>query len=688
MTLLAAPAPAPARPVRVTGAALLGGVVVALLAAVHLTQGTAAVGPGDLWALLTGTGSDQAAAVVVASRIPRLLAGVVVGAALGASGAALQSISRNPLAAPDTLGVNAGAHLAVVVVAASGVTLPLLASGMLAFAGGLAAAGLVLALAAGGGTSPTRLVLAGSAVSLALYALTTVVLLLFAQETTGLYAWGSGSLSQIGFDAVAGAGPAVALGIAALVALGGRLDILGLGDDTAAALGVSVRRTRLVVVLLAVGLAAAAVVVAGPIGFVGLCAPAAVRIVAPLVPGLHRHRLLVPMSALAGVGVVLGADVVVRAALGGQAGVEVPTGVVTTVFGAIVLVLLAQRFRGSGPARQAPAARSARLRDHRAYLVVLAVLVVLTVGVAGAGTLLGDAHLLAGDVVNWAAGRGGRVTTFVLDTRVPRVLAALLAGAALALAGAAVQAVCRNPLAEPGLLGVSGGAGLAAVAAITLVPTVGTWTLVAVAALGALATCALVFGLAARGGLASDRLVLIGVGVSYGALSLITVLLVATDPFNETKALTWLSGSTYGRTPTSLIPVGIALVVAAVLLFRARGELDLMALDDDTPRVLGIPLGRTRLLLLAVAALLTAGSVTAVGVISFVGLVGPHAARALVGARHGRVLPVAMLLGGLLVCLADLLGRTVIAPAQLPAGLLSALIGTPYFVYLLWRSRA
>lgn len=687
MTLLAAPAPSPARPGRVTGAAVLGGAAVALLAAVHLTQGTAAVGPGDLWALLTGTGSDQAAAVVVASRIPRLLAGVVVGAALGASGAALQSISRNPLAAPDTLGVNAGAHFAVVVVAAFGVALPLLASGLLAFAGGLAAAGLVLALSAGGGASPTRLVLAGSAVSLALYALTTVVLLLFAQETTGLYAWGSGSLSQIGFDAVAGTGPAVAIGIAALVVLGGRLDILGLGDDTAAVLGVSVRRTRLVVVLLAVALAAAAVIVAGPIGFVGLCAPAAVRIVAPLVPGLHRHRLLVPMSALAGVGVVLGADVVVRAVLGGQAGVEVPTGVVTTVFGAIVLVLLAQRFRDSGPVRQTPAVRSTRLRDHRAYLVVVVVLTLLTVGVAGAGTLLGDAQLLAGDVVNWVAGRGGRVTTFVLDTRVPRVLAALLAGAALALAGAAVQAVCRNPLAEPGLLGVSGGAGLAAVAAITLVPSVGTWTLVGIAALGALGACALVFGLAARGGLASDRLVLIGVGVSYGTLSLITVLLVATDPFNETKALTWLSGSTYGRTFTSLLPVGIALLVATVLLVRARGELDLMALDDDTPRVLGIPLGRTRLLLLAAAALLAAGSVTAVGVISFVGLVGPHAARALVGSRHGRVLPVAMLLGGLLVCLADLLGRTVIAPAQLPAGLLTALIGTPYFVYLLWRSR-
>jgi ABC-type Fe3+-siderophore transport system permease subunit len=689
MTLTATPpAPAPLRPARVTGAVAAGVGIVVALAAVHLTQGTAAVGPGEVWALLTGTGSDQAAAVVVASRVPRLLAGFVVGAALGAAGAALQSVARNSLAAPDTLGVNAGAHFAVVTVAALGFALPLFASGLVAFAGGLAAAGLVLALSSGGGTAPTRLVLAGSAVSLALYSLTSVVLLLFAQETTGLYAWGSGSLAQIGFDAVAQAGPPVALGIVVLMMLGRRLDILGLGDDTAQVLGVPVRLTRSVTVLIAVALSAAAVTVAGPIGFVGLCAPAVVRIVSPLVPGLHRHVVLVPMSALAGVAVVLGADVVVRAALGGQAGVEVPTGVVTTVFGAIVLVVLAQRFRDSGPVRQAPSARSGRLRDHRAYLVVLVVLGTATVAVAGAGLLLGDAQLPAGHVLTGGAGGGGGVTTFVLDTRVPRVLAALLAGAALALAGAAVQAVCRNPLAEPGLLGVSGGAGVAAVAAITLVPTVGTWTLAAVAAAGALVACAVVFGLAARGGLASDRLVLIGVGVSYGTLSLITVLIVQTDPFNETKALTWLSGSTYGRTFGQLTPVLIALVVAVVLLARARAELDLMACDDDTPQVLGIALTRTRLALLVVAALLTATAVAAVGVISFVGLVAPHAARALVGARHTRVLPVAMLLGAVLVCLADLLGRTVIAPAQLPAGLLTAVIGTPYFVYLLWRSRA
>ena len=671
----------------VAAVAALGVAVVVVLAAVHLTQGTSTVGVADLFALLTGSGTDRTAAVLVASRVPRLLAGVVVGAALGAAGAALQSITRNALAAPDTLAVNAGAHLVIVACAVFGLAVPVEASALLAFAGGLGAAALVFGMS-GGGTGPTRLVLAGSAVSLALFALVSVLILLFTEETTGLYAWGSGQLAQIGPGPVARMAPVVLLGIAALVALGRRLDVLGLGDDTAVVLGVPVRRTRVVVAVLAVLLAAAAVTVAGPVGFVGLCAPAAVRLAAPFVPELYRHRVLVPMSALAGIGVVLAADVLVRLALGGQGGIEVPTGVVTTVLGAVVLVVVARRFRDSGPVRQPPAARSGRLRGRGAFLLVTAVTVALTGATAAGGLLLGDAFLLMGDVANWFAGRAGPVTTFVLDARVPRVLAALLAGAALAVAGAVVQAVCRNPLAEPALLGVSGGAGVAAVAMITLVPTVGVWSLTGSAVLGALAASAVVFGLAARGGLATDRLVLVGVGVSYGSMALITLMIVFTDPWNEAKALTWLAGSTYGRTFPQVLPVAVALLLAVAAFVHVRDELDLLALDDDTPRVLGIALGRARLALLGAAAVLTATAVSAIGLLAFVGLVAPHAARALVGARHARVLPVAAMLGGLLVCLADVVGRTVIAPAQLPAGTLTALIGTPYFAWLLWRSRA
>ena len=499
---------------------------------------------------------------------------------------------------------------------------------------------------------------------------------------------GSGSLSQYGTSSLLWMGPIVVLGVLGLLLLASRLDLHGLGDDAAAVLGVDVRRTRLVTVLLTVMLSAAAVTVAGPVGFVGLAAPAIVRLLVPVVPGLARHRVLLPMSALSGIVVVIGADVLVRLTLGAQVGgVEVPTGVVTSFFGAIVLVVLACRFRDSGPTRSAPAARSARLRSSTGFVVVLCVAASATLAVTVGGLLVGDAMLLAGDLVNWVAGQAGPIVTFVLDARVPRVLAALTAGAALAVAGAVIQAACRNPLAEPGIIGVTGGAGLGAVLVITLVPAVSTAMLTGSALVGAGVASLLVFGLAARSGLDSDRLVLIGVGVSAGAAAAITFVIVLSDPYNVGKALTWLSGSTYGRSLDQVAPVAAALVLAAPLLWRARRELDLIAVDDDTPRVAGVVLERSRPLLLGVACVLTAMAVAAVGVIAFVGLVAPHAARALVGAKHIRVLPIAALLGALLVSVADSVGRTVIAPGQLPAGLVAALVGTPYFVWLLWRAR-
>ncbi|PZF56198.1 hypothetical protein DEI92_15435, partial [Curtobacterium sp. MCBD17_034] len=228
-------------------------------------------------------------------------------------------------------------------------------------------------------------------------------------------------------------------------------------------------------------------------------------------------------------------------------------------------------------------------------------------------------------------GRAGPIVSYVLDTRVPRVLAALLAGAGV--------------------------------------------------------VAAVVFGLAARGGFRQDRLVLIGIGASAATTALIGLLIALTDPFNATKALTWLSGSTYGRTMPDVVPVVVALALGLVVVGLRHRALDLVSLDEDTPRLLGLRLPATRLLFLVTSVVLTATAVAAVGTIGFVGLVAPHAARALVGRRHARVVPVAVLLGAVLVCLADLLGRTVIAPAQIGAGLLTAVIGTPYFVWLLARSR-
>ncbi|MEU3551478.1 iron ABC transporter permease [Streptomyces longwoodensis] len=683
-----APAPAtdsPAVPTRSGVAAVTAVLVllVAVLAAVDITQGTAAVGATDVWHALTGRAGPGDASVVIASRLPRMTAGLLVGAALGTAGAALQAVSRNPLAAPDTLAVNAGSYLALGVLGVTGLSLPLLASSGVAFLGALTAAAVVLSLS-GLGTGTVRLVLAGSALTLGLTSLTQGLLLLFPQRTNGLYQWSQGSISQNGFDGVVQMAPVAAVAVLGLLLVARRVDALALGDDAARGLGVPVRATRVTVVVLASLLAAAAVTLAGPVGFVGLCAPALVRPLARRVRPLVRMRASLPVTALAGAGLVLGADVLLRATVPPESAVAVPTGVVTSIVGAVFLVAMALRVRDSAAAS---APERLRIPTRAVFLATVAVLVGVLVTVLLAGVLLGDTTLLLGDVVNWARGTAVQPVSYVLDTRVPRVLAALLAGAALALSGTLVQAVTRNPLAEPGVLGVSGGAALGAVLLVTTVPSAGSWGVAGAAFAGAALTALVVFGLAARGGFGQNRLVLVGVGVSAATSALIGLFIVLTDPFNATKALTWLSGSTYGRTLPDTLPVAAALVLGIALVLVRRTELDLVSLDDDTPALLGLRLAPARLGFLVAAVLLSATAVAAAGTIGFVGLVAPHAARALVGRRHVRVVPVTLLLGAALVGTADLLGRTMIAPAQLGAGLMTAVIGTPYFLYLLMRAR-
>ncbi|MGQ2910815.1 iron ABC transporter permease [Aeromicrobium sp.] len=660
-------------------------IAIAAVSAVHVVQGTADVGVPELWGWLTGTGSGQATAVVVESRLPRLAAGVVVGLSLGVAGAVMQSVARNMLASPDTLAVNSGAFLAVTVGATVGVPSVIAGDLVLAFGGGLLAALVVFALA-GTEYGTVRLVLAGTVISLGFMAISTMLIILDPQGAIGLQAWQAGTLSQNGFGTLRLMAPLMVVVVVLTLLHARRLDLLTLGDDEARSLGVPVRRTQLTVIVLAVLLSAVSVTVAGPIGFIGLVAPALVRLGTSRVKGLHRHRALVPLSGLAGVAVVLLADVTVRAVMGSQRAVQVPTGVATTILGAVVLVGFAMRLRASR-LDEAGNALDVRGLGVRRPGLLIGVLVVLLAVVAGASMLVGDRMFLVGDLLNWLAGRGGPITSSVMDARAPRIVAAVLAGVALAVSGALIQGVTRNPLADPTLLGVSGGASVGAVVVVTAVPTASFWAISGASTAGALLAATLVFGLAARSGFATDRLVLLGVGVAYGATATVTVLIVATDPFNAAKALTWLSGSTYGRAYEHLTPLVVACLVLLPIAFAASRRLDLLSVDEDTPRVVGVDPARSRLLLLGSGTLLTAAAVSVIGVVGFVGLVAPHAARALVGRRHRLVIPVAALLGAIVLSLSDLLGRTVVAPTQLSASLLTAAIGTPYFLYLLHRSR-
>jgi iron complex transport system permease protein len=273
--------------------------------------------------------------------------------------------------------------------------------------------------------------------------------------------------------------------------------------------------------------------------------------------------------------------------------------------------------------------------------------------------------------------------TIVWELRLPRALAAFGAGTVLALAGVLMQALLRNPLADPYVLGISGGAAVGALG--MMLAGLAGFMVDAGAAVGAFASMLLVFAVAhGPGGWTTTRLLLTGVVVAAGCGAVVSLLLSLSDDLRLRGMLFWLLGDFgYVRTPWFLL--ALALVAIPVCLLGAR-PLDALARGDLQARLLGVPVRGLRISIYIAASALTAAAVTTAGSIGFVGLVTPHLVRLLVGSSHRVVIPAAALAGGALLVVADLLARTIVAPRQLPVGALTALIGVPLFLYLMRRN--
>lgn len=306
---------------------------------------------------------------------------------------------------------------------------------------------------------------------------------------------------------------------------------------------------------------------------------------------------------------------------------------------------------------------------------------------------VGAFSIPVGDILTalFDRGHGDRLAESVLwDIRLPRVALGVVVGASLAAAGALMQGSFANPLAEPGVVGVSSGAALGAVVQIALGFTLaGTWSLAAFAFLGGLATVTLVY-LSARseGRTEVITLVLSGVAINAFAGALIGLLTyVASDA--QLRSITfWSLGSLAQATwPKVGVVAPLALIGLAGAMTQAR-RLDLLALGERSARNLGVDVERLRIITLAVVALLTAASVAVSGIILFVGLVVPHLVRMIAGPSHRLLLPASALAGATVLVVADVVARTLVAPAELPLGVLTALIGSPFFFVLLRRTRA
>lgn len=279
----------------------------------------------------------------------------------------------------------------------------------------------------------------------------------------------------------------------------------------------------------------------------------------------------------------------------------------------------------------------------------------------------------------------------VWEWRLPRVLMVALVGAALTLASLLMQALLRNPLADPYLLGLSSGASAAAAAAIIWLPGVfvSVIGLPVLAFGGAMLAFLVALGLSFSPGRNLDRLMLIlsGTAVSLFFQSITAFFLHIAEPHVTQQALQWLMGSAAGTKWPDLLPLAVTLPLLAIVAFLCAPMLDAVLLGDERATALGVPVGLLRIGFFSAAALLTGLAVAAAGIVSFVGLIVPHLARLLIGATHRWLIPLALLIGAIVLVLVDLLCRTVLAPQELPLGVLLALFAAPPFIIILRRMR-
>ncbi|EGQ1588010.1 Fe(3+) dicitrate ABC transporter permease subunit FecD [Staphylococcus pseudintermedius] len=272
---------------------------------------------------------------------------------------------------------------------------------------------------------------------------------------------------------------------------------------------------------------------------------------------------------------------------------------------------------------------------------------------------------------------------FILsEFRVPRMLLGILVGAALAISGAVIQGVIRNPLASPDVIGITKGASLAAVIVIIVFPTAPLFVLPVASFIGALVISLILSLLISWQGIKGSQLALIGMAIGAVAMALVQYLLIR-NPMEANIALVWLTGSLFGRSMDHVLTILPWLIVAIPVIFLYARKLDILHLGEEVATALGTHVQRTKMILLFTSVMLAGAAISVVGGLSFLGLIAPHIARSLVGHQHRHIVAMSGLVGALLMVIADGLARIIAPPIDIPVGVLIAIIGAPYFLYVL-----
>lgn len=325
---------------------------------------------------------------------------------------------------------------------------------------------------------------------------------------------------------------------------------------------------------------------------------------------------------------------------------------------------------------------------HKRALWVTLLALILTILAAIISLGMGEMNIPPLDVVKVLIGIGSEQHVLIVEQfRMPRIVIAILVGAALASAGAIMQGVVRNPLASPDILGVSGGASVGAVGFLLLFETASIHWLPPIAFLGAMLTTLLLYALAWKQGVTPLRLVMIGVGIKIAAGAIVTLLIMFSPFLLQNKALLWLTGSIYGVSWSDVgmvLPWTLLLIALAAVLAR---RVNIQQLGDEIATGVGSRLQLDRFMLLMICAALVGTAVSVGGDISFIALLAPHIAKQLVGPSFGGALPLSALIGSLIVLIADLIARLAFSPLDVPVGVFTSAVGAPFFIYLLYKNR-
>ncbi|MFZ7267172.1 Fe(3+)-hydroxamate ABC transporter permease FhuB [Avibacterium avium] len=597
--------------------------------------------------------------------LPRVLMAILAGASLGVASLLLQQIMNNSLASDSTLAVSGGAQFALFLATLFLPNLLQFGTTPIAFIGALFALGLVLLLAWRQMLSPLLIVLAGLVVSFYLGAFSSLLILFYPEESRGLLVWGSGSLVQESWYDSLTLLPLLAPAIVGIVLLSPALQILQLQESNAQSLGVNVKRIRLLGVLLTAYLVAIIVSRVGMIAFIGLAATTIAR----QYRSADFRTLLWRSAYFSGV-LLLIADLTLQL-IEKKWGVGLPTGSVTALFGTPLLLWLVFRYRQQygRVVDSSPLGQNAwKKTSSKSTALLLGLL------------------CLAGLCSLWfAQGRHGwqlelNETLFAL--RFPRLVYALCAGLMLALAGTILQRLSHNPMASPELLGITSGVSFGVMLAIFVAGAMAISQYALWGAFGALSIVSLIWWINRKNGLQPDQVLLTGISISALFEAIQRILIASGDP-RAWQLLSWGSGSTYYATDEVALPMLIIALALFALSFVFCRWLDLLSLNANVAQAVGVNLTQARGILFLFAIALTLCATLIVGSLSFIGLLAPHLAYSL-GFRHSKnQLLAAGLLGATVMIMADWLGRQLLFPYEIPAGLVATLLGGTYFLWLM-----